>query len=73
MYKESFSSSLLQEAVDQFSSLPGVGKKNALRLALHLLRLPVENVNALGNALINLRKGALYCKECNMEIGRAHV
>ena len=43
-YKENYPSKLLEEAVDAISSLPGVGRRSALRLALHLLRQPAENV-----------------------------
>lgn len=58
--------SLLQDAVDQFSSLPGIGKKTALRLALHLLKQPVENIEHFGNAFIKLRSQVKYCEVCNM-------
>lgn len=66
MYKESYSSALLDKAVDQLASLPGIGRKNALRLALHLLNQPAENVHSLGHSLIDLREGVRYCSECNM-------
>ena len=45
MYKEQYPSKLLEEAVDAIGSLPGVGRKSALRLALYLLRQPSENVH----------------------------
>lgn len=60
-----FSSSLLNEAVEEFAKLPGIGKKTALRLVLHLLKQPVENVNYFGNTLIKLRNEVKYCKKCN--------
>ena len=66
MYNLNYSSQLLQKAVEQFASLPGVGKKSALRLALHLLKQPNENVESFANAFINLKKGVKYCSICNM-------
>lgn len=57
---------LLGEAVEQFATLPGVGKRTALRLALHLLRQPQENVERFGKAFIQLRSGIRYCRECGM-------
>lgn len=58
--------SLLKEAVEQFATLPGVGRRTALRLALHLLRQPQENVARFGNAFIRLRSEIKYCRECGM-------
>ena len=60
-----YSSALLQSAVEELSRLPGIGKKTALRLALHLLKQPVEISNNLGNALVSLRNNIKFCKECN--------
>jgi len=60
-----FSSKLLEDAVGQFSRLPGVGKRGALRLVLHLLRQDEEEVVALGESLIKMRKEITYCKECH--------
>jgi len=57
---------LLREAVDQLASLPGVGRRTALRLALHLLRQPQENVARFGNAFIRMRSEVKYCRECGM-------
>ncbi len=62
---QEFSSSLLNEAVEELAKLPGIGKKTALRLALHLLKQPEENVEYFGNAIIKLRKDIKYCKSCN--------
>lgn len=56
---------LLQKAVDQISQLPGIGKKTALRLALHLLKQPQIQSEELANSIINLRLNAIYCKECH--------
>ena len=66
MYKENYPSVLLEEAVDAISSLPGVGRKGALRLALHLLKQPVENVHHLSSAIDRLRDEVHYCSECSM-------
>ncbi len=57
---------LLQDAVEQLSSLPGIGKKSALRFALYLLKQPMENVERFGNSIISLRREIKYCSECNM-------
>lgn len=61
-----YPSRLLNEAVEQFASLPGIGRKSALRLALHLLKQPVENVEHFSRAFTELRRGVKYCKRCNM-------
>ena len=57
---------LLQDAVEQLSSLPGIGKKSALRFALYLLKQPVENVEKFGNSIVSMRREIKYCTECNM-------
>ena len=66
MFRQNYSSVLLEKAVDEFSSLPGIGRKSALRLALHLLKQPQEIVERFGNSFIALRKGVKYCNVCNM-------
>ncbi len=66
MFKQNYSSVLLEKAVEEFASLPGIGRKSALRLALHLLKQPQENVERFGNSFIALRKGVKYCSICNM-------
>ncbi len=58
------SSKLLTEAVEQFSGLPGIGKKTALRLVLHLLKQDSNNVQHFAEALLKLRQEALFCKKC---------
>lgn len=60
-----FPSKLIQDAVEQFSSLPGIGKKTALRLALHLLKQEPEAVNAFGSSFIRLRNEIKYCNNCH--------
>lgn len=56
---------LLDNAVDQFSRLPGIGRKTALRLVLHMLRQEEEDVTAFANALTILKKDVKYCKVCH--------
>ena len=65
-YKENYPSSLLTDAVDAISSLPGVGRRSALRLALHLLKQPSENVHHFTEAVNRLRDEVCYCRECRM-------
>jgi recombination protein RecR len=59
-----YSSKLLENAVNELSRLPGIGKKTALRLALHLLKKEEPVAESLGNAIIKMRKEILFCKEC---------
>jgi len=61
----SFSSSLLESAVNEFSRLPGIGKKTALRLALHLLKQPEAEVTGFGEAVMRLRKEIRFCRKCH--------
>ena len=65
-YKENCPSKLLEDAVEAISSLPGVGRRSALRLALHLLKQPQENVHHFAQAVVNLRDEVKYCSECRM-------
>lgn len=65
-YKNNYPSKLLEEAVDAISSLPGVGRRSALRLALHLLKQPSENVHHFTSAIAHLRDDVKYCKHCMM-------
>ena len=60
-----FSSKLLQNAVDQMSQLPGVGKRTALRFVLHLLRQPATHTNQLTQALNDVRSQIKFCKNCH--------
>ena len=60
-----FTSTLLENAVTSLSRLPGVGRKTALRLALHLLRRDEADAVGLGEALIAMRKGIRYCRVCH--------
>ncbi|MBK7213534.1 MAG: recombination protein RecR [Bacteroidales bacterium] len=61
----SYSSLLLQNAVQELTRLPGIGRKTALRLALHLLRQPAEIAKALGDSVIKLREEVRYCRNCH--------
>lgn len=60
-----FSSKLLENAVNEVSRLPGIGKRTALRLVLHLLKQPKENTKFLTDALIQLREEVKSCKKCH--------
>lgn len=64
--EQNYPSRLLEEAVDAIGTLPGVGRRSALRLALHLLKQPAENVHHFTDAVNRLRDEACYCKECRM-------
>lgn len=65
-YKETYPSKLLENAVDAISSLPGVGRRSALRLALHLLKQPQENVHHFASSIVSLRDEVCYCRDCMM-------
>lgn len=65
-YNENYPSKLLEDAVDAISSLPGVGRRSALRLALHLLKQPQENVQHFTKAIDRLRDDVKYCRHCMM-------
>lgn len=65
-YKENYPSRLLEDAVDAISSLPGIGRRSALRLALHLLKQPQENVHHFTSAIDHLRDDVKYCRTCMM-------
>jgi len=59
-----YPSKLIETAVGEISRLPGIGKKTALRLALHLLREEKSAVHTLANALVKLREETIHCKVC---------
>lgn len=63
--EQEFASILLESAVTELSRLPGVGRKTALRLALHILRQDESVGVAIGEAIINMRRGVKYCSECH--------
>lgn len=60
-----FSSKLLENAVNEMSQLPGIGKRTALRLVLHLLRQPSEQTFQLSEALSKVRADINFCRSCN--------
>ncbi len=60
-----FSSKLIEEAVNEFSKLPGVGKRTALRFVLHLMKQNPNEVNQFGNTFIKLRAELRYCDKCH--------
>ena len=60
-----YSSALLENAVNEYAKLPGIGRKTALRLVLHLLRQEEFSVENFGNAIIKLRKEIKYCHVCH--------
>jgi recombination protein RecR len=60
-----FSSKLLEKAVNEMSQLPGIGKRTALRLVLHLLKQPQEQTQYLSQALVNMRSDIKHCTSCN--------
>ena len=62
---QQFSSTLLENAVNEFAKLPGIGRKTALRLVLHLLKQSEHEVEVFGNSFIQLRKEIIYCKVCH--------
>ena len=60
-----FSSSLLENAVNEFATLPGIGKKTALRLVLHLINKDINSVNNFSSAILKMREEILFCKRCH--------
>lgn len=62
---QQYPSLLLEKAVNEFSKLPGIGSKTAMRLVLHLLRQDTATVEAFGNSIITLKKEVKYCQICH--------
>lgn len=62
---QSYNSTLLENAVSELSKLPGIGRKTALRLALHLLRRDENEATALGESIIKMRQNINYCARCH--------
>jgi recombination protein RecR len=60
-----FSSKLIEKAVNEMSQLPGIGKRTALRLVLHLLKQPKEQTGFLSQALLNMREDIKFCENCH--------
>jgi len=65
MMMQNFTSKLLEKAVDEFAKLPGIGRKTALRLVLHLLNQDIEDVDQFGETIIKLRREIKHCISCN--------
>ncbi|MBW4715046.1 recombination mediator RecR [Prevotella denticola] len=62
---QQYPSQLLERAVEAFSQLPGVGRKTALRLVLHLLRQPADEVDGFAEAVVRVKHDVKYCKVCH--------
>jgi len=60
-----FSSKLIEDAVQEFSKLPGVGKKTALRMVLQLIRMDKEEVDSFTTAISKMRHDLVFCKQCH--------
>lgn len=60
-----YPSKLIGNTIEELSSLPGIGKKTALRLALHLLNQPEESVKRFGKTIVDMREQIKYCKRCH--------
>lgn len=63
--QHTYSSKLLEEAVEEFATLPGIGRKSALRLVLHLLKQEDKDVEHFGNTILRMKKEIVTCKECH--------
>lgn len=62
---QQYPSQLLERAVEAFFQLPGVGRKTALRLVLHLLRQPADEVDGFAEAVVRVKHDVKYCKVCH--------
>src|SRR5664279_1331920 len=60
-----FSSALLETAVNEFARLPGIGKKTALRLVLHLLKQDPSAARAFGETIVKMRQDIRFCQRCH--------
>ncbi len=65
MFEEYFPSQLLANAVKEFSKLPGIGEKTALRLVLHLLKQDTDQVKQFAQAIVDLKEKSYRCKICH--------
>ena len=63
--EQNFASTLLENAVNEFAKLPGIGRKTALRLVLHLLRQEKSSVDSFSQAITRLRHDVKYCNVCH--------
>ena len=62
---QEYPSALLEKAVSEFGKLPGIGRKTATRLVLHMLRRKEEEVTAFAESIVRLKREAKYCRECH--------
>ena len=65
MHLDRFPSRLLENAVNEFAKLPGIGRKSALRLVLHMLKQDIHEVEMFANSLLQLRSEVKHCKVCH--------
>lgn len=65
-FRGNCNSKILEDAVECIASLPGVGRRTALRLALHLLSQPAENVARFSSSIVKLKTDLKFCPDCNM-------
>ena len=65
MHLDRFPSRLLENAVNEFAKLPGIGRKSALRLVLHMLKQDMHEVEMFANSLLQLRSEVKHCKVCH--------
>ena len=63
--EQQYPSALLERAVAEFAKLPGIGRKTALRLSLHLLRRQTADVEAFSEAIVRLKREVKYCRVCH--------
>ena len=63
--QHNYSSKLLEEAVEEFATLPGIGRKTALRLVLHLLKQEDKDVEHFGNTILRMKKEIITCRTCH--------
>lgn len=63
--RHTYSSKILEEAVDEFATLPGIGRKTALRLVLHLLKQEEKEVAHFGNTILRMKKEIMSCRVCH--------
>lgn len=65
MHLDRFPSRLLENAVNEFAKLPGIGRKSALRLVLHMLKQDIHDVEMFANSLMQLRSEVKHCRVCH--------
>jgi recombination protein RecR len=63
--QQNYSSKLLEEAVEEFATLPGIGRKTALRLVLHLLKQEDKDVERFGNTILRMKAEIMTCRSCH--------